>query len=103
MQFDDTITFKLESPEGDATITCTELPLDIQHELRAAIRAGKDQFPRELFDRYEAAICESVISVEGLSDARGPVTGERVRAKKISEKLQVVIRTAFYAALAANN
>lgn len=103
MHFDDTLTFKLESPEGDAVITCTELPLDIQHELRAAMRVGKDKFPADLLDRYESAVCESVVSIEGLNDARGPVTGERVRAKKLSTKLLGVITTAFWAAYAAQN
>jgi hypothetical protein len=103
MQFDDTFSFKLESPEGDALITCTELPLDIHHELRAAIRLKKDVFPPELADRYETSICESVVSVEGLSDARGPVTGERVRAKKISSKLLAIIQKAYWGAIAAQN
>ncbi len=99
MKFDDTFTFALESPDGNATITCQELPLDILHEVRACLRLKKDgdNIPDEIVQRYQTAMCESVVSVKGLEDGRGEVTAERVRAKRISPRLLDAITSASWA------
>lgn len=102
MKIDDTFTFKLESPDGDAVIVCTELPLDIRHELSAILRLGKDALSAEVVERYQTAMCESVVSVEGLSDSK-PITGERVRARKISARTLDLITTGYWAAFTAQN
>lgn len=102
MRFDDTFTFKLESSDGDAVITCAELPLDIRHEIAAYVRLKKEDMSGEVVERYQTAMCESVIEVQGLSDSKGEVTAERVRARKISPRMLDVISSAAWAALAAS-
>lgn len=101
MYFDDSFTFQLESPDGNAVIKCTELPLDIRHEIAAHLRLKKNDLSSEIIERYQSAICATVLDVSGLSDSFGEVSAERVRAKKISPRLLDLITTAFWAAINA--
>lgn len=104
MKFIDTFTFALESPDGNATITCADLPLDILHEVRACLRLKKEDenIPEDIVQRYQSAMCESVVDVKGLQDGRGEVTAERVRAKHISPRLLDAITSASWAVKKAN-
>jgi hypothetical protein len=100
MKFDDTYQFEMQSPDGNAKIVCTELPLNILHEIRAHLRLKKDgdNIPEDIVARYQTAMCESVVSVSGLEDGQGVVTAERVRAKQITPRLLDVITAASWAA-----
>jgi len=103
MKFDDTFAFDLKSPDGDAHIVCSELPLDIRHEISARLRSKDEVMAPDLVERYQTAMCESVIEITGLFDAKGEVTPARVHDKKISPKLLDVITTAAWAALSTQS
>lgn len=105
MRYKNTLTFKLESPDGDAVITCRGLSRKASAKFRAALRLDKEKDSGLLLEATESIldeVCKSVISCEGLEYEDGSeIPLEDIREGLIDDKLSQLIFSAFMVAFAA--
>lgn len=103
MKFENTLEFRLKSPDGDAVFTCRGLNRKLGAKIRAEMRNKNENFLSDSYDELVDAALSSVILVLGLHDETGaPITAEQIRSGDIADKLAGLITTGYIAALGAN-
>lgn len=94
-----TVTVKLESPDGDAEIVMTEMPLNAQLKLQVDLETEQKSVAsiKEMFE----LIMRQAVSVSGMFLEDGtPVTLDNLRSLELPANIVTAIHSAYFAALA---